>query len=151
MRLFLAIALTLSCSFLMGQDGFPSSLVDPVATLHMTIVEESQTSRSVVIREEAVRFEAVPSIVMRTVPENVEERQVRELPSVDTISGAEIRTYQQYDVEDILFRSAGVSLVQAGQAGGQTSLFIRGMESNHTVVLLNGRRLPPGLAGLYQL
>ena len=25
------------------------------------------------------------------------------------------------------------------------------MESNHTVVLLNGRRLPPGLAGLYQL
>ena len=88
---------------------------------------------------------------MRTVPENVEERQVRELPSVDTISGAEIRTYQQYDVEDILFRSAGVSLVQAGQAGGQTSLFIRGMESNHTVVLLNGRRLPPGLAGLYQL
>jgi hypothetical protein len=67
---------------------FPAALVDPVATLHMTIVEESQTSRSVVIREEAVRFEAVPSIVMRTVPENVEERQVRELPSVDTISGA---------------------------------------------------------------
>jgi len=151
MRLFLAIALTLSCSFLTGQEAIPSTLVDLVATLDMTVVEESQTSRSVIIREEAVRFEAVPSIVMRTVPETVEERQVRELPSVDTISGAEIRTHQQYDVEDILFRSAGVSLVQAGQAGGQTSLFIRGMESNHTVVLLNGRRLPPGLAGLYQL
>ena len=36
----------------MGQDGIRSSLVDPVATLDMTVVEESQTSRSIVIREE---------------------------------------------------------------------------------------------------
>ncbi len=73
------------------------------------------------------------------------------LPSVDTISGAELKLHQQYQVEDALRHTAGVVAVQAGQTGAQTSIFIRGMESNHTVVLLNGRRLPPGLAGSYQI
>ncbi len=73
------------------------------------------------------------------------------LPSVDTISGAELKMHQQYQIEDTRRHAAGTVAVQAGQAGGQTSIFIRGMESNHTVVLLNGRRLPPGLAGIYQV
>ena len=30
-------------------------------------------------------------------------------------------------------------------------MFVRGLESNHVVTLLNGRRLAPGLAGLYNL
>ena len=72
-------------------------------------------------------------------------------PSVDTITGAELKARQLYSLEDVLSFSAGTSVVQTGQAGAQTSLFIRGMESNHTVVLLNGRRLAPGLAGLYNL
>ena len=35
--------------------------------------------------------------------------------------------------------------------GGASSLFVRGQESNHIVTLLNGRRLAPGLAGLYNI
>lgn len=127
-----------------------STLVDDVATLDVTTIESASPARSVIIREEAVQQFYTPSVATKTIQPPAENRN-KQLPSLDTISGAESRTYQRYDLGDILSQSAGVSLVEAGQAGAQTSLFIRGMESNHTVVLLNGRRLPPGLAGIYQL
>lgn len=132
-----------------AQDGVVSTLVDPVATLDLTTVEASSPERRVIIREESVQSVVAPVVATRT-PLAAEARE-RLLPAVDTISGAEIRTMQRRDLGDLLHHSAGVHLVQAGQTGSQSSLFVRGMESNHTVVLLNGRRLPPGLAGLYQL
>ncbi len=145
----------LICSFLLfgtlacAQDGTVSTLVDPVATLDLTTVEASSPERSVIIREEIVQSVVAPVISTRTAV--APEARDRLLPSVDTISGAEIRTTQRRDLGDVLQHTAGVHLVQTGQTGAQSSLFVRGMESNHTVVLLNGRRLPPGLAGLYQL
>jgi len=72
-------------------------------------------------------------------------------PSVDSVSGGELKVRQLYQLEDVLSFMPGVSVVQTGQTGSQSSLFIRGMESNHTVTLLNGRRLAPGLAGTYNL
>ncbi|NOX98957.1 MAG: TonB-dependent receptor, partial [Verrucomicrobia bacterium] len=72
-------------------------------------------------------------------------------PSVDVVSGGELKVRQLYQLEDVLSFMPGVSVVQTGQTGAQTSLFIRGMESNHTVTLLNGRRLAPGLSGDYNL
>lgn len=133
-----------------SQEEVTSTIVDEVATLDVAIVESASPTRSVIIREEAVQQFYTPSIATKTLqPASAAETKL--LPAVDTISGAEIRTYQRYDLGDILSQTAGVNLVEAGQMGAQTSLFIRGMESNHTVVLLNGRRLPPGLAGIYQL
>lgn len=132
-----------------AQDEVLSTLVDPVATLDVTTVEASGPDRTVLIREEAVQAFFTPTIATRT-PEATTPRD-QLLPSVDTISGAEIRTAQRRDLGDLLQHTAGVHLVQAGHIGAQSSLFVRGMESNHSVVLLNGRRLPPGLAGLYQL
>jgi vitamin B12 transporter len=72
-------------------------------------------------------------------------------PSVDAVSGGELKVRQLYRVEDVISFMPGVSVVQTGQTGSQTSLFIRGMESNHTVAMLNGRRLAPGLAGTYNM
>ncbi len=72
-------------------------------------------------------------------------------PSIDVVSGGELKVRQLYRVEDVISFMPGVSMVQTGQAGSQASLFIRGMESNHTVAMLNGRRLPPGLAGTYNM
>lgn len=132
-----------------AEDEILDTLADDVASLDVTYVTESRTEEPVIIRPAAVQQAYTPAITTKTPqPESAEPPL---LPSVDTISGAEIRDYQRYGVEDVLRQSAGVSLVQTGQAGGQASLFVRGTESNHTVVLLNGRRLPPGLAGLYQL
>ncbi|HRQ88234.1 MAG TPA: TonB-dependent receptor [Bacteroidia bacterium] len=132
-----------------AQESAVSTLVDPVAALDVTTVEASSAERSVIIREEIVQSAVAPVIATKTVESP--ERRERLLPSVDTISGAEIRTAQYREVGDILRQSAGLNLVQTGQTGSVNSLFIRGMESNHTVVLLNGRRLPPGLGGQYQL
>lgn len=146
-RKLLAVTIFLClASITVAQDGTLSSLTDDTETLDITTVSGA---RSVLIREEIIQNQATPSIVTKTTAAS-EDRDYL-LPSVDTISGAEIRTLQRYGLEDVLRQSAGVSVVQSGQAGAQTSLFIRGMESNHTTVLLNGRRLPPGLAGLYQL
>ncbi|MEX2580193.1 MAG: TonB-dependent receptor plug domain-containing protein [Verrucomicrobiales bacterium] len=135
-----------------AQEEDVSTLTDNTAVLDVTTV--TGDTRSAIIRHEAAQQAAVPSVATKTtrpVADEIDHDAPFLLPSVDTISGAEIRTYQRRDVADILRRTAGTSIVRTGQAGSQTSLFIRGMESNHTVVLLNGRRLPPGLAGLYQL
>ena len=42
------------------------------------------------------------------------------------------------DVNDILKLVIGLDVFQSGQKGQQTSIFTRGSESNHTLVLLNG-------------
>ena len=42
------------------------------------------------------------------------------------------------DTNDILKLVSGLDVFQSGQRGQQTSIFTRGSESNHTLVLLNG-------------
>ncbi len=141
-------SLALSPSVL-AQEPAESAPVDPEATLAPTTVEASSPERAAIVREERAQSTATPVIATKTT--EAPERRERLLPSVDTLSAAEIRTAQHREIGDILRQSAGLHLVQTGQTGSVNSLFIRGMESNHTVVLLNGRRLPPGLGGQYQL
>ena len=42
------------------------------------------------------------------------------------------------DINDVLKLIPGLDVFQSGQKGQQTSIFTRGSESNHTLVLLNG-------------
>ena len=42
------------------------------------------------------------------------------------------------DTNDVLKLISGLDVFQSGQKGQQTSIFTRGSESNHTLVLLNG-------------
>ena len=42
------------------------------------------------------------------------------------------------DINDVLKLISGLDVFQSGQKGQQTSIFTRGSESNHTLVLLNG-------------
>ena len=58
--------------------------------------------------------------------------------SVTVITAADIDARQQRSLPDVLRSVPGVDIVQTGGAGGQTSLFIRGTNSNHTKVLLDG-------------
>lgn len=129
----------------LSQEPEVSLQVEESAHLKTTTVESSPR-RAAVAREETIQMQNTPAVTTKTI-----QPEATPLPSFDTISAAEVRTSQRFDIGDILSQMAGVSLIETGQMGAQTSLFIRGMESNHTVVLLNGRRLPPGLAGIYQL
>src|SRR5690606_15150133 len=133
-----------------AQERVAPPPVEEIGTLDATTAVSSREARAVILREEAVQRFHTPSVATKTILP-VREAEKILLPAVDTISSAEIRSFQRHNIGDVLGQTAGVSLIEAGQTGSQTSLFIRGMESNHTVVLLNGRRLPPGLAGIYQL
>src|SRR5262245_49631779 len=55
--------------------------------------------------------------------------------SVTVITAADIEARQQRSLPDLLRSVPGVNIVQSGGAGGQTSLFIRGTNSNHTKVM----------------
>ncbi len=52
------------------------------------------------------------------------------------------------DVGDLLRFHAGLELARNGGPGQPTALFVRGAESNHTLVLVDGVRINPGTIGL---
>jgi len=58
--------------------------------------------------------------------------------SVTVITAADIEARQQRSLPDVLRSVPGLNIVQTGGAGGQTALFLRGTNANHTKVLLDG-------------
>ena len=79
-------------------------------------------------------------------------KQLNQLsPGIDLLDGSSLNVRQIYHLEDALNFLPGISMIQTGQMGGSSALFGRGQESNQLVTLLNGRRLAPCLAGLYNI
>jgi vitamin B12 transporter len=58
--------------------------------------------------------------------------------SFTAITAQDIATQQLRTVPDVLSTVPGLNMVQTGGPGGQTSVFMRGTNSNHTKVLLDG-------------
>ncbi|HEY0266538.1 MAG TPA: TonB-dependent receptor [Rhizomicrobium sp.] len=58
--------------------------------------------------------------------------------SVTVITAADIEQRQDRSLPDVLREVPGLNIAQTGGAGGQTSIFMRGTNSNHTKVLLDG-------------
>ena len=58
--------------------------------------------------------------------------------SVTLITADQIEAQQERSLPDVLRDVPGLSLTQTGGEGGQTSIFMRGTDSNHTKVLLDG-------------
>ena len=58
--------------------------------------------------------------------------------SITVITAQDIVARQQQSLSDVLRDVPGLSLVQSGGAGALTSIFLRGTNSNHTKVLLDG-------------
>jgi vitamin B12 transporter len=58
--------------------------------------------------------------------------------SVTVITAPEIELRQDRSLPDVLREVPGLSITQTGGAGGQTSVFMRGTNANHTKVLLDG-------------
>jgi len=54
------------------------------------------------------------------------------------ITSREIKEYGATDINEIFEMIPGINITQSGPKGQQTSLFTRGTNSNHTLVLLNG-------------
>ena len=58
--------------------------------------------------------------------------------AITVIDAVDIDARQQRSLPDVLRDVPGLNLVQVGGEGGQTSLFMRGANSNHTKVLVDG-------------
>jgi len=58
--------------------------------------------------------------------------------SVTVITAADIERRQDRSLPDVLRDVPGLSITQTGGAGGQTSLFMRGTNSNHVKLLVDG-------------
>jgi len=76
--------------------------------------------------------------------------------SVTVITAPEIEARQDRSLPDVLREVPGLSITQTGGAGGQTSIFMRGTNPNHTKVLLDGIDLadpstPSGAADISKL
>jgi vitamin B12 transporter len=69
------------------------------------------------------------------------------LASVDLIPGDELEMRPAADLGDALRFVPGVEVAKLGGPGQQTSIFLRGTESNHVLVLVDGLRMNPGTIG----
>jgi vitamin B12 transporter len=58
--------------------------------------------------------------------------------SVTVITGDEIEARQERTLVDVLKTTPGLNIVQTGGPGGQTSVFMRGTNSDHTKVFIDG-------------
>src|SRR5882672_1865097 len=58
--------------------------------------------------------------------------------SVTVITAKDIERDQRRTVSDALATVPGLNVVQSGGPGGQTSIFMRGTNSNHTKILIDG-------------
>jgi vitamin B12 transporter len=70
-------------------------------------------------------------------------------PSVSYISEEEIELWQDDSLYESLSRESGVTYTASGAEGALGSLFVRGTNSDHTALFLDGRRLNPGQSNQY--
>lgn len=69
------------------------------------------------------------------------------LASVTVITRKKIEESQTQDIVDLLRQQRGISISRTGGVGSQTSVFMRGTESDHVLVLLDGVRIASNTTG----
>ena len=85
-----------------------------------------------------------PVIVTAT---RMEQPASEALATVELITGDELIMRPAAELSDALRFVPGIEPVRLGGAGQQTSIFVRGTESNHVLVLMDGLRINPGTLG----
>jgi vitamin B12 transporter len=114
----------------------------------LPIVTLSCLSASEVTEEAVAAMDLQPYVVVATrTPLELD----RVSPSVSYISAEEMEFWQDRSVVDALERQSGLAVKTNGAPGNLSSLFIRGTESYHTSVFLDGRRLNTGLQNQYNI
>lgn len=73
------------------------------------------------------------------------------LAAVEVIGRKEIERTQAHSLPQLLRGRAGINLVNQGGLGKLTTLFLRGTESDHTLILVDGVRIGSSTSGLAAL
>jgi len=77
------------------------------------------------------------------------EKVSETLASVTVLTRADIERSQAPDLIDLLGRQAGIDYSRTGGPGQASTVFMRGSNSNHTLVLIDGQRVNPATQGGY--
>ena len=112
------------------------SFFTTVALVALTAPALAQITDQVVIADASIKPEDSERIVVSATRLPTPVAEVAS--SVTVITAADIEARQQRSLPDVLRNVPGLNIVQTGGAGGQTSMFMRGTNSNHTKVLLDG-------------
>ncbi len=99
----------------------------------------------VVASQSAMVGEFEPLVVTAT---RTAETADETLASVTVITRDDIERLQAQSVQDLLRGVAGVDVVNQGGSGKLTSLFLRGTESDHLLVLINGVKVAGAANGM---
>ena len=100
----------------------------------------------VLAQDGATRLDEVVVTATRTA-----QTQDDTLAAVTVITRADIERLQPASLPDLLRGLPGVSLSNNGGPGKQTSLFLRGTESDHVLFLVDGMKVGSATAGLFSL
>ncbi|MGM0632232.1 MAG: TonB-dependent receptor domain-containing protein [Pseudomonadota bacterium] len=79
------------------------------------------------------------------------ELQSETLAATSVITREDIDNSQPRDLFELLGTRAGIQTTRTGSHGAQTSLFLRGSESDHTLILLDGVRINTASDGFARL
>jgi vitamin B12 transporter len=93
-------------------------------------------STAAIAQQSASPENVLPTIVVS--PTGVPTPETNIASSVTVITGQDIEREQRRTISDVLANVPGLNIVQAGGPGKQTSIFMRGTESNHVKVLIDG-------------
>ncbi len=73
------------------------------------------------------------------------------LASVSIIVRADIEQSQAPDLAELLSQQTGLDVVRSGGSGSNVSIFTRGSNSNHTLILINGVRVNTAVQGSFDI
>ncbi|EAR22851.1 TonB-dependent receptor domain-containing protein [Nitrococcus mobilis] len=94
----------------------------------------------------ASALETPPIVVTaERLPTSVDET----LAPVTVITRADIEATNPQSIDDLLRLQPGVDVARSGGLGGNTSVFLRGTNSNHVLVLIDGVRASSPASGLF--
>jgi vitamin B12 transporter len=97
--------------------------------------------------EEIDTFQLKPNLVVT--PSRMVESLSDTLASVSVITREDIELSVAEDLFELLRFQPGVDIVRSGGPGTQTSVFLRGSNSNHVLVLIDGVRVSSANTGAY--
>jgi len=92
-------------------------------------------------------YELKPDLVVT--PSRMTEPLGETLASVSVITREDIELSVAEDLFELLRLQPGVDIVRSGGPGAQTSVFLRGSNSNHVLVLIDGVRVSSSNTGAY--
>ncbi|NKI36229.1 TonB-dependent receptor [Wenzhouxiangella sp. XN79A] len=93
---------------------------------------------------------AVVEIDPLVVTANRTEQREADVPArVSVITRERIEASQAPDLAELLRLEAGIDVARPGGPGGQTSVFLRGTNSNHVLVLIDGVRVSASGTGAF--